>query len=122
MPMAMILGQPMTVKMRVPHAFVIVAMDVPPFAKQLHAEQTAESDEHESDAHFRRHSEWIGNRHTEDKDDGSDHQKNSGMADAPAEPHQTRSSPRRPLREHRRDGDKMVRIQGMTQSEHEPQA
>jgi hypothetical protein len=85
MPMSVILGKAMTVKMHVPHAVMIVAMEVPPFANQLHAEQPAEPDEHESDNDFRRHGEWFGDRHTEDQDDRSDHQKHDGMADAPTE-------------------------------------
>jgi hypothetical protein len=55
--MSVILCQAMTVKMHVPHAVMIVAMEVPPFANQLHAEQPAEPDEHESYDDFRCHGE-----------------------------------------------------------------
>ncbi len=84
-PMTVMLGKAMTVEMHVPHAVMIVAMEVPPFANQLYAEQPAEPDEHESYDDFRRHGEWFGDRNTEDQDDRSDYQKNGGMSDPPAE-------------------------------------
>ena len=112
----------MTVKMQVPHPVMIMVVQVPPLPNQFQAEHRAEHDEHESHDDLRRNGERAGYRDTKDEHDRAYEQQNGGMPDAPAEAHQTRCLPGRPFGKYRRDGDEMVRIQGVTQSEDKSKA
>ena len=63
----MILRTAMTVKMHVTPAIVIVVMEMPSFSKQLHPEQNAKRDEHQSHDAFSGHRHRFRDRHTEHK-------------------------------------------------------
>jgi hypothetical protein len=115
--MTMIHGSSMTVKMHVPHPAMIMVMQMPAFANQFQPEHTTEYDEHEPHSDFRRNGDRAGYRDTKGEHDCADEEQDDGMPDAPAQAYQTRCPPGRPLGEHRRDGDKMVRVQGMSQPE-----
>ena len=117
--MTVILGIAVAVNMQVATAIVIMVMEMPPFPNQFHAEQTAEDDKHDADDAFCRRRKRLWDRHTEHEDDRSHEEQDGGMAHAPAQADQARRAPGGPLGEHRRDGCKMVRIQGVTQSKDE---
>jgi hypothetical protein len=52
----------MAVKMHMPRTVMVVLMQVPALSQQLHAEQTAKRDEHESNHTFRHLCDRLGNR------------------------------------------------------------
>ena len=114
MGMTVILGMNVAMKMHMAPAVMIMAMKMPPFPNQFHAEQTAEDDEHESHESLGRDRKRFGNGHSEDEHDRADNEQHNRMTDAPAQTDQTRGTPRGPLGEHSRNGCKVVRIQRVT--------
>ena len=98
----------MTVKVHVAPALMIVMMEMPPFTDQLHAEQGAQHDEHQSHEPFRCDRNRFWNRDAEHQDNGTHEQQDGGMAYSPAQTHQARRAPRRTLGEHSRNGGKMI--------------
>jgi len=107
----------MTVEMHVPLPVMIVRMEMPPLTDQLHPEETAEQDQHESHEPFGGDRKRFRNWNAEDEHNGAHEEQNKGVADAPAETDESGGPPGRPLSEHRRDCGKMIGIQRMAQSQ-----
>ena len=83
----------MAVKMHMPRTVMVVLMQVPAFSQQLHAEQTAKHDEHESNHTFRHLCDRLGNRDAQEQDDGSDKQQHRRVTESPTQPDETRGPP-----------------------------
>jgi hypothetical protein len=105
-----ILGVKVAVKVHMAPAVVMMGMEMPPFANQFHAEETAEDDEHDTDDAFCRQRERLWDRDAKDQNNRPDQEQDDGMADSPAQAHKARGAPRRPLGKHRRNRGKMIRI------------
>ena len=121
MQVAVALGAAMTVEMHVPGAIMIVMMEMPSFANELHAEKRAEHDEHESDQTFRGDGKRFGNGDSEHQHNCAHEQQHRRVPEPPAQTDQPRGAPGRPFSEHGRYCGKVVRIQGMTKAEDKPE-
>ena len=83
----------MAVEMYMPLSVMVVLMQVPALSQQLHAEQAAKRDEHDSDRTFSRVCDRMGKRDAQEQDDGSDKQQHHRVTESPTQTNETGRPP-----------------------------
>src|SRR6185295_5358355 len=122
MSVPVIFSQRMTMQMYMLFTVMVMCMEVPAFPDQPHSEHATQKHKHDTDTKLRRQGEGFGNLHLERQYHRSDQQQHDCMSESPAQSNQAGSAKRGPLCQHRRDGGQVVRIQRVTEPQHQPKS
>src|SRR6185295_4563625 len=120
--MSMIFDHRMTMQVHVPFTVMVVCMRMPAFSNQSHPKYPSEKHEHRADTELSRQRKGFRNRHAEYQHHRPDQQQHHCMSKSPAESNHAGSAERGSLRQHRRYGSQMIRVQGMAKPQHQPES